>query len=292
MSERDKAKPLRHQAPGLSASVLVAALLVLGVIAAALFAPYLSPHDPLKQMLARRLAPPGAPSRTSAVHWLGTDQLGRDVLSRIIYGSRVSLAVGVAAVIVGGLLGSILGLASGYFGGYLDEVVMMVVDAQLAFPVILLAIAIIAVLGPSFTNLVIVVGLSGWVTYARIIRGQVLTLKSREFIEIMRALGGSAWRIIFRHILPNALSPLIVVATLDLARTIILESTLSFLGLGVQPPTPSWGLMISDGREYLDTAWWVATFPGLTLMATALAVSRLGDWLRDILDPALRGLLR
>lgn len=289
MSERDQATPARPRVRGFPVSVLVSALLILAVVVAAFLASHLSPQDPFKQTLGRRLAPPGAAGRTGAIHWLGTDQLGRDILSRIIYGSRVSLAVGFAAVIVGGLLGSALGLLSGYFGGTLDEVVMMVVDAQLAFPVILLAIAIIAVLGPSFTNLVIVVGLSGWVTYARIIRAQVLTLKSREFIEIIRALGGSAGRIIFRHILPNALSPLIVVATLDLARTIILESTLSFLGLGVQPPTPSWGLMISDGREYLDTAWWVATFPGLTLMATALAVSRLGDWLRDILDPTLRG---
>lgn len=289
MSDRDEAKPSPPRGRGVPASVLLSALLILAVIVAAFFAPRLSPQDPLRQALGHRLAPPGAAGRTGATHWLGTDQLGRDILSRIIHGSRVSLAVGFAAVIVGGLLGSSLGLLSGYFGGTLDEVVMMVVDAQLAFPVILLAIAIIAVLGPSFTNLVIVVGLSGWVTYARIIRAQVLTLKSREFIQIIRALGGSTGRIIFRHILPNALSPLIVVATLDLARTIILESTLSFLGLGVQPPTPSWGLMISDGREYLDTAWWVATFPGLTLMATALAVSRLGDWLRDILDPTLRG---
>jgi len=289
MSDENSQKPPPQRARRLPGSVLVSGFFVLGVLAAALFAPYLAPHNPLKQTLGRRLAPPGASSRESAIHWFGTDQLGRDVLSRIIYGSRVSLVVGFAAVMVGGLLGSSLGLASGYFGGRLDEIVMMVVDAQLAFPVVLLAIAIIAVLGPSFTNLVIVVGLSGWVTYARIIRAQVLTLKAREFIEVIRGLGGSAWRIVFRHILPNALSPPIVVATLDLARTIILESTLSFLGLGVQPPTPSWGLMISDGREYLDTAWWVATFPGLMLMATALAVSRLGDWLRDVLDPTLRG---
>ncbi len=286
MSDAHRAERSPRQGRRFPPSVLVSALLTVSVIMAALFAAYVSPHDPLKQSLARRLAPP---SLTRAAHWLGTDQLGRDILSRIIYGSRASLAVGFAAVIVGGLVGSVLGLVSGYFGGKLDSAVMMVVDAQLAFPVILLAIAIIAVLGPSFTNLVIVVGLSGWVTYARIIRGQVLTLKSREFVDAIRGLGGGAWRIIFRHILPNSLSPLIVLATLDLARTIILESTLSFLGLGVQPPTPSWGLMISDGREYLDTAWWVATFPGLTLMATALAVSRLGDWLRDVMDPTLRG---
>jgi peptide/nickel transport system permease protein len=161
-------------------------------------------------------------------------------------------------------------------------------DVQLACPTILLAIAIIAVLGPSFINLVIVIGISGWVTYARIARGQVLSLREKEFVEAIRAQGGSQWRIVWRHILPNILSPLIVVATLDLARTIILESTLSFLGLGIQPPTPSWGGMLSDGREYLLSAWWIATFPGVALMLTALSFNRLGDWLRDLTDPRLR----
>jgi peptide/nickel transport system permease protein len=214
--------------------------------------------------------------------------LGRDLLSRIVYGSRVSLVVGFAAVSIGGVLGIALGVVAGFFGGPSDEIIMALADMQLAFPTILLAIAIIAVLGPSFTNLVIVIGISGWVTYARVARGQVLSLREKEFVEAIRAQGGSRLRIIWRHILPNILAPLIVVATLDLARTIILESTLSFLGLGVQPPTPSWGGMLSDGREYLLSAWWIATFPGVALMLTALSFNRLGDWVRDVTDPRLR----
>jgi peptide/nickel transport system permease protein len=209
-------------------------------------------------------------------------------VSRIIYGARVSLVVGFAAVAIGGALGIALGVAAGFLGGQTDEVIMAVADMQLAFPTILLAIAIIAVLGPSFVNLVIVIGISGWVTYARIARGQVLSVREKDFVEAIRAQGGSQWRIVWRHILPNILSPLIVVATLDLARTIILESTLSFLGLGIQPPTPSWGGMLSDGREYLLSAWWIATFPGVALMLTALSFNRLGDWIRDLTDPRLR----
>ncbi|MCL4531760.1 MAG: ABC transporter permease, partial [Actinobacteria bacterium] len=170
----------------------------------------------------------------------------------------------------------------------IDEAIMMVADVQLAFPFILLAIAVIAVLGPSLPNLIIVIGISGWVTYARIARGEVLGVKEKEYVEAIRSLGGSHWRIIFRHLLPNVISPLIVVATLDVARTIILESTLSFLGLGIQPPTPSWGGMLGEGRDYLDSAWWIAIFPGLFLMAVTMSVSRVGDWLRDVLDPTLR----
>ncbi len=259
-------------------------------ILAALFAPVISPYDPLRQSLRARLSAPSLSAEDGGVpHLLGTDQVGRDVLSRIIHGSRVSLAVGFAAVLIGAITGGTLGLVSGYAGGIVDEAIMLVADAQLAFPFILLAIGIIAVLGPSFTNLIIVVGLSGWVTYARIVRAQVLSLKEREFVVAIQSLGGSTLRIVVAHILPNTFSPFLVVATLELARTIILESTLSFLGLGIQPPTPSWGGMLSEGREYLDTAWWISAFPGLVLMLTALVVSRVGDWLRDVLDPTLRG---
>jgi peptide/nickel transport system permease protein len=222
-------------------------------------------------------------------HLLGTDQLGRDILSRIIYGSRISLIVGFAAVLIGGVIGGSLGLLSGYAGGIVDEIVMLLVDAQLAFPFILLAIGIIAVLGPSFGNLIIIVGLSGWVTYARLVRAQVLTIKEREYVLAIRGLGGSTWRIMASHIVPNTLAPFLVVTTLELARTILLESTLSFLGLGIQPPTPSWGGMLNEGRSYLDSAWWISALPGLVLMLTALVVSRVGDWLRDVLDPTLRG---
>ena len=272
----------------LSPLVVGSWLILLGLIATALLSPYIVPHNPIRERLIDRLLPPAWVEDGEWRYLLGTDHLGRDLVSRIIYGSRVSLVVGFAAVAIGGALGIALGVAAGFLGGQTDEVIMAVADMQLAFPTILFAIAIIAVLGPSFINLVIVIGLSGWVTYARIARGQVLSVREKEFVEAIRAQGGSQWRIVWRHILPNILSPLIVVATLDLARTIILESTLSFLGLGIQPPTPSWGGMLSDGREYLLSAWWIATFPGVALMLTALSFNRLGDWVRDLTDPRLR----
>lgn len=261
-------------------------VLLLGVVAAA--APLLAPYDPIRQSLRTRLAAPTLAGPDGKAHLLGTDHLGRDVLSRMIYGSRVSLVVGFAAVVVGGAVGATLGLLAGFRGGWVDNVIMTIADAQLAFPFILLAIGIIAVLGPSFPTLIIVVGLSGWVAYARVLRSQVLVLRSREFVEAIRGLGGSVTRILLRHILPNVVSSFIVIATLELARAIVLEATLSFLGLGIQPPTPSWGGMIHEGREYLDTAWWISTAPGIILMATSFVVSRTGDWLRDLLDPTLR----
>ena len=262
---------------------------VLLLVLVAVSAPWIAPQDPLRQTLRGRLAPPTLEGADGRAHLLGTDQLGRDVLSRVIYGSRVSLMVGFSAVAVGGLLGSSLGLLSGFAGRRVDAVIMTVADAQLAFPFILLAIGIIAVLGPSFPTLVVVIGLSGWVSYARILRAQVLSLRSREFVEAVHALGGSTLRIIAQHVLPNVLSTIVVIATLELARSIVLEATLSFLGLGIQPPTPSWGGMIQEGREYLDSAWWISTCPGIVLMLTSIVVSRTGDWLRDVLDPTLRG---
>jgi len=243
----------------------------------------------VRQSLRLRLKPPTMEAADGRAHPFGTDHLGRDVLSRVIHGSRVSLLIGFAAVGVGSLVGATLGIVAGYRRGWFDTVIMTLADAQLAFPFILLAIGIIAVLGPSFPTLVVVVGLSGWMTYARVLRAQVLVLRSREFVDAIHGLGGSTLRIILRHILPNVLSSLVVIATLELARAIVLEATLSFLGLGIQPPTPSWGGMIHEGREYLDSAWWISTFPGLVLMLSSLVVSRLGDWLRDVLDPTLRG---
>ena len=262
----------------------VAALLV---IAAA--APILAPLDPIRQSLRGRLAAPTWNGTDGHAHLLGTDHLGRDVLSRVIWGSRVSLLIGFAAVLVGGVLGSAAGIAAGFSRGRADAIIMTLADAQLAFPFILLAIGIIAVLGPSVPTLVVVIGLSGWVSYARILRSQVLVLRSREFVESIHALGGSLLRVILRHVLPNVLSTIVVIATLELARAIVLEATLSFLGLGIQPPTPSWGGMVQEGREYLDSAWWISTCPGLVLMITSIVVSRTGDWLRDLLDPTLRG---
>jgi len=267
------------------AGVLFIALL--GVVAAA--APWLAPQDPIRQSLRGRLSPPTLEGADGRSHLFGTDHLGRDVLSRVIYGSRVSLVIGFSAVVVGGLLGSALGILAGFAGNRVDGVIMTLADAQLAFPFILLAIGIIAVLGPSFPTLIVVIGLSGWVSYARILRSQVLVLRSREFVEAIHALGGSVWRVVLRHVLPNVMSSIVVVATLELARSIVLEATLSFLGLGIQPPTPSWGGMIQEGRDYLDSAWWISTCPGIVLMLTSIVVSRTGDGLRDLLDPTLRG---
>jgi peptide/nickel transport system permease protein len=262
---------------------------VLLLVMAALAAPAIAPHDPIRQSLRARLAAPTLSAADGKAHVLGTDHLGRDVLSRMIFGARVSLLVGFAAVVVGGLIGATLGIGAGFRGGWTDSAIMTLADAQLAFPFILLAIGIIAVLGPSFPTLIVVIGLSGWVNYARILRSQVLVLRSREFVDAIRALGGSVTRMVSRHILPNVLSSLVVIATLELSRAIVLEATLSFLGLGIQPPTPSWGGMVHEGREYLDTAWWISTAPGIVLMATSIVVSRTGDWLRDLLDPTLRG---
>ena len=259
------------------------------LILAALAAPLIAPADPIRQSLRGRLSAPTLEGADGKAHLLGTDHLGRDVFSRVIYGARVSLLVGFAAVVVGGLVGATLGLLAGFRGGWIDSAIMTLADAQLAFPFILLAIGIIAVLGPSFPTLIMVIGLSGWVTYARVLRSQVLVLRSREFVDAIHALGGSTARVIVRHVLPNVLSSLVVIATLELARAIVLEATLSFLGLGVQPPTPSWGGMVHEGREYLDSAWWISTAPGIVLMLTSVVVSRTGDWLRDLLDPTLRG---
>jgi len=276
----------RRRVPWLA---IVALAFVAALFVTALAAPLIAPNDPERQSLRLRLKPPTMEGPDGRAHLLGTDHLGRDVLSRVIFGSRVSLLIGFSAVAVGSLVGATLGIVAGYRGGWFDTAVMTLADAQLAFPFILLAIGIIAVLGPSFPTLVVVVGLSGWMTYARVLRAQVLVLRAREFVDAIHGLGGSTLRIILRHILPNVLSSLVVIATLELARAIVLEATLSFLGLGIQPPTPSWGGMIHEGREYLDSAWWISTCPGLVLMLSSLVVSRLGDWLRDVLDPTLRG---
>jgi peptide/nickel transport system permease protein len=269
--------------------VYVAAAFIGLLAVVAVAAPLIAPHNPERGSLRARLSGPTLEAPDGKAYLLGTDQLGRDVLSRMVFGTRVSLTIGFAAVAVGGIVGGLLGLVAGFRGGWVDETIMTVADAQLAFPFILLAIGIIAVLGPSFPNLVIVVGLSGWVTYARVLRSQVLSLRQRDFVSAILGLGGSVPRILIRHILPNVASTFMVIATLELARAIVLEATLSFLGLGIQPPTPSWGGMIHEGREYLDTAWWISVCPGVLLMLTSLLVSRTGDWLRDVLDPTLRG---
>ena len=267
------------------------ALFGLAVVAAvaltAILAPVVSPFDPLEQDISQRLREPGWQDAQGRVHPLGTDHLGRDILARIIYGSRVALLVGIAAVAISGVLGLMIGLVAGYFGGRVDDFFMRLADIQLAFPFILLAIAIIGVLGPSLQNIIIVIGVSSWVVYARVVRGEVLSIREREFVQAAIALGGRNGRIVLRHVLPNAFTPWLVVATLDMARVIVIESALSFLGLGVQPPTPTWGGMLADGRVYLSTAWWLATFPGLAILVTVLGINLFGDGLRDTLDPRL-----
>jgi peptide/nickel transport system permease protein len=273
---------LRRDLPALAGLAVIAV-----VVLVAVFAPALSPSDPVKNRLLDRLTPPMWASGGSARHPLGTDTLGRDVLSRLLHGARVSLLVGVAAVLIAGAMGVALGLVAGYRGGWPDDLLMRVGDIQLAFPVLLLGVAVISVLGASLTNMVLVLGASGWVTYARIARGETLSLKEREFVAAARALGAPARHLVTRHLLPNVLPPIVVVATFSVARTIIAEASLSFLGLGLPPPAPSWGAMLDEGRNYITTGWWLALFPGLAILLLVLAINLCGDWLRDALDPRM-----
>lgn len=266
---------------------LAGGVLLLLLVLIALFGPLLDLPDPTRTNLRARMLAPTLSWTGAGPYPLGTDQLGRDILARIVAGSRVTLAIAAAAVVLGGVVGTLLGLASGYFGGLADRLLMRLVDVQLAIPLMLLALLVVAAAGPSLRNLVIVLALVSWVRYARIVRGQVLAVREREFVQSARAIGASSLRILLRHILPNVLTPAVVVATLELARVIVMEAGLSFLGLGVQPPAPSWGRMLAEGRTYIASAWWIITFPGLTLMLTVLAVNLLGDWLRDYLDPRL-----
>ena len=269
---------------------LIGLLIVLLNIVVAILAPLLAPHDPLDQDITRRLQPPAWLAGGSVEYLLGTDQLGRDVLTRIIYGSRISLLIGFLSVAVSLPIGVGLGLLGGYFRGRLDDAVMRLADVQLAFPFILLAITIAGVLGPSPRNVILILAVGGWVAYARVTRGQVLGLREKEFVEAARALGMRHGRILVAHILPNILTPIIVLATFAVAQMILLESSLSVLGLGVQPPTPSWGGMLNDGRAYITIAWWLTTFPGATIMLTVLGINFMGDWLRDLFDPRLESL--
>jgi peptide/nickel transport system permease protein len=269
--------------------VVIAFLVLALIVACALIPATLAPYPPNQQEITQRLLPPSWMERGDSTHLLGTDQLGRDLFSRVIHGARISLIVGFSALLISGIVGVAIGLLAGYYRGWLDDWVMRLADVQLAIPYVLLAIAIIAVIGPSNINVVLVLAVNGWVVYARLARGQALSLREREFIQAYRALGARDSRIVLRHILPNLLSAVIVVASLELAGIITLESSLSFLGLGIQPPTISWGYMLADGRTYLlGGAWWVVTFPGLAITATILSINVLADWLRDVLDPRLK----
>lgn len=267
---------------------VAAAVVMLAIVAAAVLAPWVSPHDPLAVDIRHRLAPPVWMEGGAAQHLLGTDQIGRDLLSRIVWGGRVSLLVGVFAVLISASLGVLLGLGAGYFGGRTDAVIMTLLNVMLSFPFVLLALAVIAVLGPSLPNMIFVLGVADWPLYARVVRAETLAIREREFITAGRALGMSHTRLMFGQILPNLVSLIVVVATLQVARVIILESFLSFLGLGVQPPTAAWGNMLGEGRVYMLNSWWIAAFPGLAIFVTTLAINLVGNALRDWLDPHLK----
>ena len=268
---------------GLAAGVFLALVVALTALAGSV-----APHDPLAVNIRHRLAPPAWMDGGARDHLLGTDQIGRDLLSRIIYGGRVSLAVGVGAVLVAASIGVALGLGAGYFGGRTDWTIMTLVNVMLTFPFVLLALSVIAVLGPSLTNMIIVLGVAGWPIYCRVVRTEALALREREFVLAARALGMSHTRIMLRELLPNLVSPVVVIATLQVAQVIILESFLSFLGLGVQPPTPAWGNMLGEGRVYMLNSWWIAAFPGLAIFVTTLAINLVGNGLRDWLDPHMK----
>lgn len=261
---------------------VLGSLILLTLIVIALFAPYITPHDPNRINYTSVAQPP------SLKYLLGTDAVGRDVLSRIIMGSRISLIVGFLAVSFSVLVGLILGILSGYFGGWIDDIIMRLVDVFLAFPLIVLAIGIVTVIGPGFINLVIALGLTQWTQYARIVRGEVLIQKELEYIEAAKALGVSQIRIMIKYIIPNTLAPVIVLATLNMGTAIIAEAGLSFLGLGIQPPNSSWGTILSGGRSYLRQAPHITTFAGLAIMITVMAFNFLGDGLRDLMDPRLK----
>ncbi|MFD0681173.1 MULTISPECIES: ABC transporter permease [unclassified Paenibacillus] len=260
-------------------------LFVIAIIAVA--APVLALHDPAQTNVARKLLPPAWAARGLAEYPFGTDNLGRDIWSRLIYGSRVSLIVGFCSVVVSGIIGIVLGLISGYYGRWVDSLIMRIVDALLAIPTILFMMLFMFVLGPGIGTLIFVIGVTSWVSYARMVRSEVLAVRERDFVRSARAVGAGDFRIIFVHVLPNVISSFIVISTLSVGRVIIAEASLSFLGLGIQSPDVSWGGMLSDGRQYLATSWWVATFPGVVITITVLAVIFVGDWLRDWLDPKL-----
>jgi ABC-type dipeptide/oligopeptide/nickel transport system permease subunit len=265
-----------------------AAAILLIFTGMALWPEAIAPYNPRLGRLADRHKPPGYVDATGGVHWLGTDHQGRDVLSRVIYSAQVSLTVGYSGVIIGAIVGIAIGLLAGYRGGRSDQVAMRVVDAWLSFPYILIAIVWAVTIGSGVLNLVAILAVRGWVEFARVGRGQSLAIREREYITAVHALGGGDLRIMLRHLLPNIMAPILVVAGFQLGRLILLEATLSFLGLGVEPRTPAWGSMLSDARGYLNVAWWTATFPGITIALVVLAANFMSDSLRDRLDPALR----
>jgi peptide/nickel transport system permease protein len=274
---------LTARSPILREPLNVFAIAVIAAFAlCAIFAPLIAPYDPLAQTLSSRLEPP------SAEHWLGTDQLGRDIASRLLYGARISLVIGVVVVALAGIFGTFIGLVAGYAGGLADEALMRLTEVFLAFPPLILAMAIAGALGPSLTNAIIAIAAVTWAVYARLARGQLLALRRREYVEAARSIGASPVRIVVRHLLPNAIAPLLVQASFDMGSAIISAAGLSFIGFGAQPPTPEWGVMISEGRNFISTQPWLSLFPGLAILFAVGAFNILGDGLRDVLDPRLR----
>lgn len=269
-------------------TAIIGLVVLLLFIVMAVFAPYVAPYNPTTPHLLERLSPPSWIDSESRF-FLGSDHLGRDILSRLIFGTRIALMVGLMGVVMAATIGISLGLIAGYFGGRVDSLIMRLVDTLIAIPNVILYLTVLGVFGPSFTVLVLVIGFINWTTFARVVRAEVLSVKQREFVEATRAIGQSTVKTIVKHVLPNVMAPIIVVATLNMATVVILEASLSFLGLGVQPPTVTWGRMLSDGRGYIATAWWLATFPGLFITFACLSLILIGDSLRDALDPRLRG---
>lgn len=276
-------RSLKRSPVGIAGVVIVTV-----VILVAIFGPTLAPFDPVKHNLKARFKPPGFTTE-QGTYLLGTDQLGRDILSRIILGSRVSVMIGLVAAAIGTTVGLAYGLISGFGGGWIDTLLMRVADAFLGIPFIVLVVAISGVVGPGLLTLILILGLTGWVTYARVTRGQVLVVRELEYVIAARVIGQTTSKLVLRHVLPNVMAAAIVLAALEVGTVILAESSLSFLGLGVQPPTVTWGLMLADGRQYLGSAWWMTTFPGIAISITVLGVVFLGDWLRDVLDPRMRG---
>lgn len=266
---------------------LFGAVIAITFVFVAVAAPIIAPYDPVGMNLRSTLSPPTISG--DAVHLFGTDQLGRDIFSRILAGSRITLFVAMSAVLVGGILGVTMGLISGYYGGWTERVVMRTADIQLSIPLMLFALLVIAALGTSMLNLILVLALTGWTRFARVVRSEVLSVREREFVLASKAGGAGNLRLILRHILPNVSTSIIVIATLEFARVVMLESALSFLGMGVPPPAASWGRMLAEGRGYIANAWWLPTFPGLAVALVVLGVNMLGDWLRDFFDPRLSG---
>lgn len=267
----------------------IALALVLLFVLTALIGPYLVPHDPMKGSLRARLDPPAWVEDGSTSHLLGTDRLGRDVLARIVKGAQISLAVCLVVIVIAGTLGTAIGTFAGYVGGWVDRLLMRLVDLALSLPVILLALLMGAISGPSFGNIVIVISFVLWSQYARMARGETLRVKTQDYIDLARTSGLGHWAIIRRHVLPNIAPSLVVIATLQVGIVIVLEASLSFLGVGVPPPNPSWGAMVADGRSYVVTAWWVSLFPGLAIVAVVMSANVIGDALTDRYNPALRG---